>query len=125
MKKLIAISLVLIYVTSFTEVHQLFKVPVLWEHFKEHQQRDHAITFLQYLSHHYEINDHYDDDHDRDMELPFKDFDHCSFAQIVVLPAHKFELRVEDFLYEKTYACYYNKFITAFHLTEIWQPPRV
>jgi hypothetical protein len=125
MKKLIAIAIVLIYVTSFTEVHQFFKIPVLWQHYLEHQQKDKTITFLQYLSHHYETHDDHDDDHDRDMELPFKDFGHCSFVQAVTLPTYKLELKVDNYIFKKTYVCYYNKFITAFHLTEIWQPPKI
>jgi hypothetical protein len=125
MKKLIAIAIVLIYVTSFTEVHQFFKIPVLWQHYLEHQQKDNTITFLQYLSHHYETHDDHDDDHDRDKELPFKDFEHCAFVQAMTLPTDKLELKLENYIFKKIYACYYNKFITAFHLTEIWQPPKI
>lgn len=125
MKNLAAIAIVLVYVTSVTELHQFFKLPVLWQHYLEHQQKDKDITFLQYLSHHYDTSDIHDDDYDRDMQLPFKDFDHCSFSPIVTLTSNKIEFKVEHILFEKTYPCYYNKFVTAFHLKEIWQPPRV
>jgi hypothetical protein len=124
MKKLVAIAIVFTYVTSFTEVHQLLKLPVLWQHFTEHQQKDKSITFLEYLSHHYETHDDHDDDHDRDMELPFKDFGHCVSVQAVTVSSFKLDLTVEYFPFQKTYACFYDKFVMVFHLTKIWQPPR-
>jgi hypothetical protein len=125
MKKLAAISLVLIYAISFTEIHQFLKLPVLWQHYAEHQQNDSSITFLEYLSHHYETHANHDGHDDRHGELPFKDFDHCFCVHAVTLSQFKFDLQVEFSSFEKNYACYYKKFITSFHLTKIWQPPRI
>jgi len=124
MRKLVAIAVVSIYILSFTEVHQLLKLPVLWQHYMEHQQNDDSITFLDFLSRHYNTYDDHDGDHDRDMQLPFKDFGHCSSVPAVTLTAFRIDFHVTHFAFEKTYVSFYKKFITSFHLTEIWQPPR-
>jgi hypothetical protein len=125
MKKLVAIFIISIYVTSFTEVHQLLKLPVLWQHYAEHQAKDNTITFLEYLSHHYQAKDDHDDDHARDMELPFKDCEHYSFIQPVTLSWFVIDLKPNHFISRKTYPCFSNQFTIAFHLTEIWQPPKI
>jgi hypothetical protein len=125
MKKLVAIAVISIYVISFTEIHQFLKLPMLWKHYTEHRQKDNSITFLEYLSHHYNTHSDHHDDHDRDMELPFKDFGHCSSVPAVTLPTFKIDLKVSLFDFEKAYVSFYKKFVTPFHLTEIWQPPRI
>ncbi|WP_242009218.1 hypothetical protein [Robertkochia solimangrovi] len=58
---------------------------MLIEHFIEHQQRDTAITFYNYLEWHYWGNDLNDNDQDRDMQLPFKKID-AGNSQLVITP---------------------------------------
>lgn len=58
-----------------TELHQLAKLPILFQHFAEHQQRDNSVSLMQFLAMHYWGDDMNDDDNDRDMQLPFKKID--------------------------------------------------
>jgi hypothetical protein len=51
---------------------QLVKMHTLFEHFFEHQQRNATISVADFISMHYLGHDENDNDHDRDMELPFK-----------------------------------------------------
>jgi hypothetical protein len=58
--------------TESTSIEQLLKLPVLFEHFAEHQQRDPRVNLAAFLSMHYWGHDLDDNDNDRDMQLPFK-----------------------------------------------------
>ncbi|WP_428229453.1 hypothetical protein [Flavobacterium sp.] len=62
-------------------------MPILLEHYKEHQQRQ-AVSFIDFLEMHYWGEDQNDNDTDRDMQLPFKHISSASF-QLVFVPADK------------------------------------
>jgi len=52
---------------------ELFRVPDLVDHFYDHQQEDHDLTFFSFLNQHYfDVNSH-NDDHEH--QLPFKSTD--------------------------------------------------
>ena len=123
MRKLTALMVICVYAISFTECHQLFKLPVLVQHYLEHKQNNSEITFLEFLSVHYDSDVAHDD---RDMQLPFKDCGHCIAVPVVILPNSKMELKEGSYFYsQNTYTSFYKKYIPASHLAEIWQPPRI
>ncbi len=72
MKKIIAISFLLVYLFSTTEAKQLLKLPLVFQHFKEHQKENKTISFLHFLKIHYLQGSPRDKDYNRDMQLPFK-----------------------------------------------------
>lgn len=122
MKRIISILLISLYVISFTEMHQVIRLPLLAIHYVEHRAQSKDLTFFEFLEFHYSTEIAHDD---RDMELPFKDCSHCVAAPSVVLPSFKIELtqhvvaRVVE-----VHAAFYKKFIPSSYLSEIWQPPR-
>jgi hypothetical protein len=61
-----------VYLFSATEAYQLLKLPVVFQHFKEHKKEDKNISFLQFLAMHYLHGSPKDKDYERDMQLPFK-----------------------------------------------------
>lgn len=61
-----------IMVLNNTYLNQLVKLPLLVQHFVEHQQRDSRVSLLDFLSMHYWGEDIDDDDTDKDIALPFK-----------------------------------------------------
>ncbi len=65
-------TIVLALLAQTTELHEFVKLPILFEHYAEHQQRDSKLKFLDFLSMHYWGDDLNDNDDSRDMELPFK-----------------------------------------------------
>jgi len=67
-------ALILIVIHSLC-LHQVYKFPMLFIHFFEHQQRDNKISVLDFLSMHYWGQDLNDNDQDRDNQLPFKKAD--------------------------------------------------
>jgi hypothetical protein len=70
MKRGILLLLTALFIFSSTECKQLFKLPLLWEHFSEHHRHNPQINALQFFLHHYACQeDHADKD---DQKLPFK-----------------------------------------------------
>jgi hypothetical protein len=70
MKKSVTIFLLVSMVSLQTPVGQLLKLPLLIEHFIEHQQQ-HGVSLLAFLQDHYTEN-HHDADLPEDEQLPFK-----------------------------------------------------
>lgn len=78
---------------------QFYKLPVLLQHFKEHQEIK-KISFIDFLEMHYWGEDAKDNDADRDMQLPFKNISGNSL-QLVFVPADKIYIHIPfnaDFL---------------------------
>lgn len=72
--------LLILVIGETTSLNQLIKVPVLYSHFVEHNNADPSVDFYTFLEWHYWGDDDNDADNDRDMELPFKKFDHQSLT---------------------------------------------
>lgn len=62
---------------------ELFKLPVVFTHFAEHQKMDQDLRLIDFISMHYWGDDMNENDEDRDMQLPFKKVDAPSSFQIV------------------------------------------
>ncbi|MCX6182126.1 MAG: hypothetical protein NT150_09385 [Bacteroidetes bacterium] len=74
MKKLLAISLLSLYLLTLTEVGQLIKLPLLVDHFIEHKEKDQNLSLLDFLAMHYSHSHTPDAD---DLKLPFKSHNGC------------------------------------------------
>ena len=126
MKRCITILCLLVYFFASTEAKQLFKIPVIFQHFAEHQQEDKQLSLLAFLDMHYLHGSPYDQDYDRDMKLPFKSsgdvfsFFPCTAdrmppAYLVVCPQKKIEKHLRFSSIDRPYT-------SPAH--NIWQPPR-
>jgi hypothetical protein len=127
LKKLFAISFLLIYLFSTTELFQLLKAPLLVQHFIEHREENRNITLWQFLCIHYAMGDVKDSDYDKDMKLPFKSHENClsSISNICIsLPETFLIPQPKQIVEEKTFATEDDFLHTSF-LSSIWQPPRV
>lgn len=71
MKNAATFFLVIVLLAVQTPLGQLFKVPLLIEHYIKHRQTD-ALSFTAFLNNHY-ARDHHDADMPEDEQLPFKD----------------------------------------------------
>ena len=76
MRKICIYLLVLVLNFNNCLFEQLFKIPVLIEHYVEHQDRNADISFADFLTMHYWGKDINDTDDERDRQLPFKNIDH-------------------------------------------------
>lgn len=122
MKRFLAISLLVLYINSNTEMHEVFRLPVLVEHFTEHKQLVGDISFWDFLVMHYNTNVSHDAD---DNKLPFKDPAHSFTAPTLAIPIHKIILSDTQLIAEVSHGSSYQETFIASHLSDIFQPPRV
>ena len=90
MRQWIAITFLGLFISTNTEVHQLLKVPVLFQHFDEHQA-DGPMGWWDFLEQHYGHGHHRHAGTDKHHGLPFHCDHHCAtqtlLAQIAEQPA--------------------------------------
>ncbi len=85
MKRVLAIWLLVVYAFGATDLHQVFKLPLLIIHYHKHQQGDPALTISGFLNIHYLQPQKADKDYREDMQLPFKaPKDYCMSAATVM-----------------------------------------
>ncbi len=126
MKKTTAILFFAIYLLSATEAHQLLKLPLVFEHYKEHQKEDGHLSMVVFLVMHYMHGSPKDKDYDKDMQLPFKTQDDCVSS---ISPAYEPEFAAHDvpapaILNTRKSFILKNQFLLSSYLANIWQPPR-
>nr|WP_294793134.1 hypothetical protein [uncultured Mucilaginibacter sp.] len=126
MRKFTVILILTAYLFSTTELHQLLKLPVVFEHYYEHKQLNGDISFLDFLDMHYMHGSPLSSDYAEDMQLPFKTLDKCVCATIpVIVPQnvniaihHPVQLKKEQrFIMQ-------DDFLPSSYLSRIWQPPK-
>lgn len=113
------------YIISGTEIQEVMKMPVLFQHYFEHKDLDESITFWAYLTHHYSDIPHTDNDEARDMQLPFKTHDHSSGFTPALEPSSFNTLRKLSNTIHIRFATNYNEdFLSSAYNNKVWQPPR-
>ena len=125
LKKIISILFLSVYLFSFTEFHQLLKIPVLVEHFHEHRQEDKTISFWAFIKMHYVGKIVIDKDFDRDQQLPLRDAD-CGMMAINSLYECQHtavEVTMPSEMPRK-FTSYYQASKPRFTAYDIFQPPR-
>lgn len=125
---LLRISSILIFAVMVlvqTPVSQLFKISELFEHYTEHKHLDEHISFSDFLAMHYSHSDVQYPDNDRDMQLPFKQYN-CSSLVFTFSPPAVFALTDKMFLApgDKKLSLYRSPFHSSELLSNIWQPPK-
>lgn len=122
MKRILAISLIVLYVNSNTEFHEVLRLPLLVEHFTEHKKLVGDISFWEFLVMHYNTNASHDAD---DSRLPFKDPAHSFTSPTIAIAIPKIILRETQFIAEVLHVSSYKENFLASHLSDIFQPPRI
>ena len=120
-KRILSIFFLALYLISFTELHQVLRLPLLVDHFNEHQAQVPDMSFIEFLVMHYET----DVPHDAtDMKLPFKDCGHSIVASPIAVTTQKISLSESFATPRQEFASAYQEFIPASYLNEIFQPPK-
>ncbi|MCD0476318.1 hypothetical protein LPB87_18155 [Flavobacterium sp. EDS] len=86
-KKIIIYIFIFLITSNIGMFQQFYKLPVLFQHFKEHKEIN-KVSFIDFLAMHYWGDDLDDDDGDRDMQLPFKNISGYSL-HLVFIPTDK------------------------------------
>ena len=107
-----------------TPMQQVLRLPILIEHFREHQAENGSISLADFLILHYFSGNPKDADYDRDMQLPFRAND-VVLVSSVLLPA-QVEVDFAPPAYEeKNYSIFCTTDLTPLHPFDIFQPPRL
>lgn len=128
MRSTIAKIFLVTYLFTSVQLGELLKLPMLAEHFIEHQQAKPQISLWDFLCAHYAHGEVMDRDFDQDMKLPFKSHSGCSCSALTYFePIPHFDLfRLDSFptgQNEKNFG-YQSHFIPKFSHS-IWQPPKI
>jgi hypothetical protein len=123
MKKGFAILFLTVFAVANTELGQLFKIPLLVEHYYTHQAEVGSLSLLDFLTEHYAA-DHYDEDMAEDMQLPFKSITHTTFSNLFVAPPAVL-VKSPTQVVSKNRFCLNDEFALSQTFFSIFHPPRV
>jgi hypothetical protein len=126
LKKWISILFLSTYLLTATELNELFKLPLLVEHFVQHNEGNKHVNFWEFLCDHYSTDSIKDADYDEDMKLPFKSQSH--FEKNNNINSFCFELAIQinnlpSFIV-KDFVILSEQLNNNSSINTIWQPPK-
>ena len=121
MKNAVSIFLLVLMVSIQTPLGQLFKLPLLIEHYIKHQKQD-GISLIAFLGDHY-TSDHKDADLPEDEQLPFKNILFSSIGYAIISPVIQLNVMVPLPIENKI--VFPESYSPQQHLARIFHPPRV
>lgn len=99
-------------------------MPILIEHYREHQFLTGGISLGAFLVHHYFSGNPKDADYERDMQLPFRANDVVLISSTVIPPA-QLEVDFTPPVYaEKSFPLLGAEDLLQRHAVSIFQPPK-
>jgi len=110
-----------------TGLQELAKLPVLFQHYFEHQSLNKDITFGAYLWDHYNSVPHTDSDAERDNQLPFKSMDNSGsgLVSLDIMPVNAYPIKLIEQVIISSPAIYHGHHIPDTTGGKIWQPPKI
>lgn len=111
-----------------TGLHDLTRLPVLFQHYFEHKDLDSSITFFSYLEEHYNDIPHKDNDEERDNQLPFKAhglFAGCTVTQALPPTFGLIPRKTYQILPKKNVIINNDYIPSSAFAGKIWQPPKI
>lgn len=125
LKKHISIFVAFTFLLFSTELQELIKLPLLFQHYFEHKAIDKDVTFTAYVVDHYNSVPHTDDDEERDNQLPFKSAEQSSGTNSpAVPPSNKFIIKNITTIALKRPSIYNDEDIPHAFTGSVWQPPK-
>lgn len=121
LKRTLSILFLLVYINSFTELHEAMRLPILLEHYSEHKKLSQEISFWEFLEMHYQ-SDVAHDEHDN--ELPFKVVGHCFSAHSATEPDVKIAVTQLMPIIISQPSFHYKESSFNSPLIAIFQPPK-
>src|SRR5690242_1084004 len=121
MKSVVTIFLLVPMVLVQTPVGQFLKLPMLIEHFMNHQRRDN-VSLIGFLEDHYSP-DHADADLPEDQELPFRSITFYSMGYAIVPGIIKPSVSVT--LYADKKVTFPESHTGQQHIDNIFHPPKI
>ncbi len=113
-------------VNILTDFYELFRLPLLIEHFLEHQEQEGKLSLIDFLHLHYST-EHNNSDTDEHNQLPFKNhregFQHPTLS--VVLFSEVFAIEFHSFPSSVSHTSSYQAEVSVGMKNGIWQPPQL
>ncbi|MEI6948551.1 hypothetical protein V9K67_15260 [Paraflavisolibacter sp. H34] len=126
MQRITAILLLSLQLLTHVGLYQLLKLPVLAQHYYEHQRTNKELSLLSFLKTHYFIDDTRNADYARDQQLPFKtDTALRVILQLPFIPASPPVLRVPYGAVKQAVFVHYMRNLLSPPHYGIFHPPRV
>ena len=120
MRNAASIFLLVVMVSTQTPIGQLYKLPLLIQHFIKHQKQD-GVSFVAFLDNHYSAN-HNDADLPEDQQLPFKTFTLSNTGFAIMTPVIQTTVVVP--LPADKLIMFRGIYVPQRHLASIFHPPR-
>jgi len=119
------IGILSVYLLSTTHLSELLKLPALVSHFDEHKSDQRDMTLWEFFCLHYGRGNVMDDDHEKDMKLPFKSQSVVSSVLSICSPFPEFLVSRSDVMImsESDFSLYESVYSSRF-LANIWHPPK-
>lgn len=94
------------------------------EHYIEHKEQKRNLTIWGFLCIHYQGQEVFDADHEKDMKLPFKSY--TSICSVVFYPLVQEYQTIQkiNYTYKKENLQNYSFLYSSIFLSSIWQPPK-
>jgi len=126
MKKVVSISFLIVLLLANTELHEVLKIPLLFEHYTLHKQEEINQSFLTFLYNHYaSVQDHFHLQNDHD-DLPLKTKDCIKYSPGIVSFLSIPYVRLQESIYQLKQRIYFKKvFLSHLNQGNIWQPPQI
>ena len=115
------------YLSNFTEVRQLVKLPNLLEHYITHKLLNENMSMYAFFKMHYLDEQIVDSDYQQDLQLPFKTHDLSSTLITINIPPEKTAIKLQHHLMLVDYSdnfSYSEKFFPSV-FQKIWEPPQI
>ncbi|MFC6267918.1 hypothetical protein [Frigoriflavimonas asaccharolytica] len=115
------------YLTSFSELRQLVKLPNLIEHYIQHKNANVNLSAYDFFKMHYLDEQKKDKDYNQDMQLPFKKHDFSSISIALNIPPEKqyYQIQLHSiYVDDSSNFPYSEKFYPSIFQT-IWEPPKI
>lgn len=115
-----------IYIFSATAIAELLKLPLLVEHYYDHQQENSTTSLMAFLTLHYYSENGTDKDTKEDNQLPFKSLSSATTVSFISLmpPAVSVTILKPERAVNPSFSIYKELFLSSQYLAAIWQPPR-
>jgi hypothetical protein len=123
-RQLCAYIVLLVLVLYNTPLYQLCKIPLLVQHYQEHHEKNHSISFLDFLNMHYLGNDDDDHDDDIDRQLPFKEANAGAVHHLFTAAPRNFVIQKFDVERVVDYPVEDHSLLPTSHVAGLFRPPQ-
>jgi hypothetical protein len=120
MRTAATIFFLVLLVSIQTPVLEIFKLPILIEHYKKHQKQD-GVSLFSFLQDHYSSH-HQDADLPEDEQLPFKNITFYAIGSVIIPGVIKTDVLVR--LPSDKKVAFSNTYASQQFLGSIFHPPK-